>query len=151
MKQDHSSMKSWNRRTLVELLLSNGPKTRTWLSKITGLAPSAVTRLTRELMDIGILTFVQHENKVEPGRKGELLDLAQKPIAAVFDVGVTKTSFGLSFLNGKLDLISHFATPETSDEFFRIVKEKVNEMRNVYDFNILSFSIPGIVNMDSST
>ena len=151
LKQDHSSMKSWNRRTLVELLLSNGPKTRTWLSKITGLAPSAVTRLTRELMDIGILTFVQHENKVEPGRKGELLDLSQKPIAAVFDVGVTKTSFGLSFLNGKLDLISHFATPETPDEFFRIVKEKVNEMRNVYDFNILSFSIPGIVNMDSST
>ncbi len=148
MKHDHVSMKTGNKRNLVELLIATGPKTRASLSRESGLAPSAVTRLTRELMNDGIISVIQFEEKSEPGRKGEVLSLSEKPIAAVFDIGVTKTSLGVAFLNGKIDVVSHFNTPQLPEDFFKVALEKVNAMRNVYDFEMVSFSVPGIVNCD---
>ncbi|MFN4191175.1 MAG: ROK family protein, partial [Pseudothermotoga sp.] len=53
------------------------------------------------------------------------------------------------FLNGKVDTVSCFNTPETPQDFFRLAKEKVNIMRSVYDFQMVSFSVPGIVNCET--
>ncbi|MFN4191287.1 MAG: winged helix-turn-helix transcriptional regulator, partial [Pseudothermotoga sp.] len=143
MKHDHITMKIGNKRNLIELLMATGPRTRASLSRESGLAPSAVTRLIRELMEDGIITVIQFEEKTEPGRKGEVLSLSEKPVAAIFDIGVTKTSLGVAFLNGKVDIVSCFNTPETPQDFFRLAKEKVNIMRSVYDFQMVSFSVPG--------
>ncbi len=148
MKHDHVSMKTGNKRNLIELLVKTGPKTRANLSRESGLAPSAVTRLIRELMEDGIISVIQYEEKSEPGRKGEVLSLTEKPVAAVFDIGVTKTSIGIAFLNGKVDVVSQFNTPRSPEQFFELALKKVNAMRNVYDFQIVSFSVPGIVNCE---
>lgn len=148
MKHDHITMKIGNKRNLIELLMTSGPRTRASLSRESGLAPSAVTRLIRELMEDGIISVIQFEEKSEPGRKGEVLSLSEKPVAAIFDIGVTKTSLGVAFLNGKVDTVSCFNTPETPQDFFRLAKEKVNIMRSVYDFQMVSFSVPGIVNCE---
>ncbi|AEH50241.1 ROK family transcriptional regulator [Pseudothermotoga thermarum] len=149
MKHNHISMKAGNKRNLIELLITTGPKTRANLARESGLAPSAVTRLIRELMEDGIVSVIQFEEKNEPGRKGEVLSLSEKPVAAVFDIGVTKTSLGIAFLNGKIDVVSHFKTPRSVEEFFNFALEKVNTMRNVYNFDIVSFSVPGIVNCET--
>lgn len=148
MKHDHITMKIGNKRNLIELLMASGPRTRASLSRESGLAPSAVTRLIRELMEDGIISVIQFEEKSEPGRKGEVLSLSEKPVAAIFDIGVTKTSLGVAFLNGKVDTVSCFNTPETPQDFFRSAKEKVNIMRSVYDFQMVSFSVPGIVSCE---
>lgn len=149
MKHNHISMKIGNKRNLVELLIATGPRTRASLSRESGLAPSAVTRLIRELMEDGIISVIQFEEKSEPGRKGEVLSLSEKPVAVIFDIGVTKTSLGVAFLNGKIDLVPCFNTPETPQDFFRLAKEKINIMRSVYDFQMVSFSVPGIVNCET--
>ncbi len=149
MKYNHVKMKSENKKNLIKLLTTTGPKTRAHLSRETGLAPSAVTRLIRELMEDGVITIMRYEEKSEPGRKGEVLTLSEKPVAVVFDIGVAKTYLGLAYLNGKVSVLSEFKTYKDPNQFFKFVSEKIKSLKNIYGVNIISFSVPGITDCES--
>ncbi|WP_231555979.1 winged helix-turn-helix transcriptional regulator [Thermotoga neapolitana] len=53
MKYNSPRIKILNKKTILKVIHENHPLSRSDISEITGLTPSSVTRLTKELIDEG--------------------------------------------------------------------------------------------------
>ncbi len=73
-KGDNGFLREHNRTLVVNILRRSGPLSRAELSRRTGLAPSALSRLSAELLDLGILQEVG-KAEVPVGRPPILLGL----------------------------------------------------------------------------
>ena len=81
-KGDQGLVRSQNRALVINLLRSHGPMSRADIAKQTGLAPSALTRLMRILIDEGIVEEVGKANS-SGGRPATLVGLNQSHASSV--------------------------------------------------------------------
>ncbi|MDK2950841.1 MAG: hypothetical protein PWQ77_506 [Kosmotogales bacterium] len=145
-----ATMGQMNRNMIFKLIQKTPSITRREISKLTGLDPSTVTRITTKLMDEG---FVKEEGEKvtnQPGRKGiSLFPIKDAAVSIVIKIGIENTIFGLGYLDKTLEIIEEIPTIRQSDMFLTVCVEKLNDILNKYskDKNIIgiSFSIPGIV------
>lgn len=142
-------LKRQNRMQVLKILKQRGPTSRIDISNTLELTRAAVTIITNEMIEQGVLLeigeFKQTDERVQRGRKKILLDINHN---YRFAVGVIieedSVSIGLSTLSGAvLDKRNMIVSQSTSfDEIISFIKTSLKE---VLDYNCLnSESILGI-------
>lgn len=139
-------MKHSNQLLLIELLRKEGSCTRAELSRMTGLAGSSVTRLTQDLIDLGMLVTTSKQKRETVGRKGELVALNEKrAVSLVIDMGINETSLGIASLNGHIKLVKTLQTHKNFEELSKNLKPLIEKVLKSNELNMISISIPGTV------
>lgn len=151
MKYNSPWIKVLNKRNVLKIVHENRPLSRSEISEITGLTPSSVTRITKELIEEGFVQEVGSEGKNSPGRRRILLDIKSDAfISLVFDVGVNVTTYGLGYFDGTVTLGGSFETPKAPEKFFAKVKEVFDRYSATKKINRVSLSVPGMVDMEEN-
>ncbi|MGJ8454535.1 ROK family transcriptional regulator [Pseudothermotoga sp. U03pept] len=144
-------IKVLNKRNILKIVHESRPLSRSEISEITGLTPSSVTRITKELIDEGFVQEIGSEGKNSPGRRRILLDIKNEAfLSLVFDVGVNVTTYGLGYFDGIVVLGGSFGTPKVPEEFFAKVREIYEKYSANNKISRVSFSVPGMVNMEEN-
>ena len=105
--------RSENRALILRTLLRHGALARIALARLTGLTPAAISHITRELIDAGLLCEVGRYRGEGRGADAILLDLPeQAPLIGVAHQGVSALRIGLCNLRGQLLTKTVIATPE---------------------------------------
>lgn len=105
--------RSEHRMLVLRTLLRHGALARISLSRLTGLTPAAISHITRELIDAGLLYEVGRYRSDGPGADAILLDLPEHaPLIGVVHQGVSALRVGLCNLRGRLLAKTVVATPE---------------------------------------
>ena len=93
--------RSENRALILRTLLRHGALARIALARLTGLTPAAISHITRELIDAGLLCEVGRYRGEGRGADAILLDLPeQAPLIGVAHQGVSALRIGLCNLRG---------------------------------------------------
>lgn len=151
MKYNSPWIKVLNKRNILKVIHENHPISRSEISSITGLTPSSVTRITKELIDEGYIREIGTVGKNSPGRRRVLLDVRNDAfLSLVFDVGVNITTYGLGYFDGTTVLGGSFETPKDPTKFFARVREIFDKYTVDHNISRISFSIPGMVNMEEN-
>lgn len=103
--KNQSEMKDGNIRNILRTMLWNGPISRADLCKKTGLTPSAVSALTRELLQTQVIEELGPDSRKNQGvgRPPSLLQLkADSYAAAGAEIGANYLSLGVIDLTGKM-------------------------------------------------
>ncbi|ACB09189.1 MULTISPECIES: ROK family transcriptional regulator [Thermotoga] len=149
MKYNSPRIKILNKKSILKVIHENHPISRSDISEVTGLTPSSVTRLTKELIDEGYIREIGTMGKNSPGRRRILLDLRKNAfLSLVFDIGVNITTYGVGFFDGEVEPRGTFNTPREPVEFFNIVKEIYERISGEYRISRISLSVPGMVDME---
>ncbi|KAF2959289.1 ROK family transcriptional regulator [Thermotoga sp. 38H-to] len=149
MKYNSPRIKILNKKSILKVIHENHPISRSDISEVTGLTPSSVTRLTKELIDEGYIREIGTMGKNSPGRRRILLDLRKNAfLSLVFDIGVNITTYGIGFFDGEVEPRGTFNTPKEPVEFFNIVKEIYERISGEYRISRISLSVPGMVDME---
>lgn len=150
-RYNSSKVKELNKKIILKTIQDNEEVTRAELVKTTGLAPSSVTRLTRELIQEGYLIESGVIYRNFPGRNGIKLKLnSNKWKTLAFDVGVNETIVGVGFFDSNVEVLEKINTPKKVEEFFKVVKRIYEKYASTYHFSRIAFSIPGMCNMKSN-
>lgn len=150
-RYNSTKVKELNKKIILKTIQDTGEITRTEIVKITGLAPSSVTRLTRELIQEGYLVESGVIYRNFPGRNGIKLRLnSNKWKTLAFDVGVNETIAGVGFFDSNVEVLEKINTPKKVEEFFRTVKKIYERYASTYNFSRIAFSIPGMCNMKNN-
>ncbi|NUU95650.1 ROK family transcriptional regulator [Marinitoga sp. 1135] len=138
-------------KNILRILHINNPISRKDIVKLTDLRPSSVTRLTRELIEKG---YIYEEGIYEdnaPGRKKILLNINKEAfISLIVDVGVNETIIGFGYFNGYVEILKKILTPKDPEEFFYEIKKFYMKYKKIKNIKILSFSIPGLVDVEKN-
>ncbi|PLV57610.1 ROK family transcriptional regulator [Thermotoga sp. SG1] len=149
MKYNSPRIKILNKKTILKVVHENHPLSRSDISEITGLTPSSVTRLTKELIDEGYIREIGTMGKNSPGRRRVLLDLKKEAfLSLVFDIGVNITTYGIGFFDGEVELRGTFNTPKNPEEFFKTAREIYERISREHSITRISFSVPGMVDLE---
>jgi len=101
-----SEMRRRNRNIVLREIVSSAPASRSQISKSTGLTGAAVSRITRELIDVGLISegkTVAVKGRV--GRRNIHLELAGNG-AFVLGVALTANAQSLSIGNSKGEIVA---------------------------------------------
>ncbi|MGB7183128.1 MAG: ROK family transcriptional regulator [Burkholderiaceae bacterium] len=127
-----SEIRHNNRGALLGELLRHGSASRTQLASRTGLTATAITRISRELIDLGLLheTDMQ-ERDGQPGRRGVSLDFRAEG-AFVIGVGIHASDHSVSLANLRGEVVQTVQIPvelhRDSVRTFGFVRDTVDEM-----------------------
>lgn len=66
MKYNSPRIKILNKKSILKVIHENHPISRSDISEVTGLTPSSVTRLTKELIDEGYIREIGTMGKILP-------------------------------------------------------------------------------------
>ena len=100
-----TDMRRRNRNTVMREIAYHSPVSRSQISQRTGLTGAAVSRITRELINLGIITEGQTMKvKGQVGRRNVCLELAEKG-AFVLGITLTANTQSVSIGNMKGDII----------------------------------------------
>ncbi|ABQ46975.1 ROK family protein [Thermotoga petrophila RKU-1] len=117
--------------------------TRNMISEKTGLDPSTVTKLVNEMKRKRMI----YEKGILPSKLGRhskrLYVNRDFSKAIVVDLGVTHSIVGISFFDGTVEVVDEFDTPDTPEECFRVLTEKVSRFPGV--FPLIVIGVPGSV------
>lgn len=150
-RYNSSKVKELNKKIILKAIQNNEEMTRAKLVQITGLAPSSITRLTRELIQEGYLMESGIIYKNFPGRNGVRLRLnSSKWTILAFDVGVNETIVGVGFFDSNVEVLEKIITPRKPEEFFQTVEKIYEKYASTYKFSRISLSIPGMCNMETN-
>jgi len=150
-RYNSSKVKELNKKIILKAIQDNEEMTRAELVKMTGLAPSSITRLTRELIQEGYLVEGGIIYKNFPGRNGIKLRLnSNKWKTLAFDVGVNETIAGVGFFDSNVEVLEKIITPKKPEEFFQTVEKIYKKYASTYQFSRISLSIPGMCNMKAN-
>ncbi|PLV58783.1 ROK family transcriptional regulator [Thermotoga sp. KOL6] len=151
MKYNSPRIKILNKKSILKVIHENHPISRSDISEITGLTPSSVTRLTKELIDEGYIKETGTIGKNTPGRRRVLLDLKKEAfLSLVFDVGVNITTYGIGFFDGEVEPRGTFNTPRNPEDFFKTIREIYERISRSQKITRISLSVPGMVDMNES-
>ena len=101
-----SQMRRRNRNMVLREIVSSAPASRSQISKSTGLTGAAVSRITRELIDVGLISEGKAvENKGQVGRRNIHLELSGNG-AFVLGIALTANAQSLSVGNSKGEIIA---------------------------------------------
>jgi predicted NBD/HSP70 family sugar kinase len=151
MKYNSEKIKKLNMKNILRILHINSPISRNELVRLTGLRPSSITRLTRELIEKNYIYEVGIGEKKTPGRKEILLDINKNAFKTfVVDIGVNETVVGMGYFNGKVDIKEKFLTPKRPEEFFKEIQKLYEKYNSKESIDAISFSVPGLVNVEKN-
>jgi len=109
--------------------------TRNMISEKTGLDPSTVTKLVNEMKRKRMI----YEKGILPSKLGRhskrLYVNRDFSKAIVVDLGVTHSIVGISFFDGTVEVVDEFDTPDTPEECFRVLTEKVSEVPRCFSID----------------
>ncbi|NMB11967.1 MAG: ROK family transcriptional regulator [Firmicutes bacterium] len=121
--KNQSEMKDGNIRNILRTMLWNAPISRADLCKKTGLTPSAVSALIRELLEIRVIQELGPDSQKNQGvgRPPSLLQLrANSYAAAGAEIGANYLSLGVLDLTGEMQdtMIEKIAPGEQPESVF---------------------------------
>ncbi|HOO75077.1 MAG TPA: ROK family transcriptional regulator [Tepiditoga sp.] len=143
-----TDLKILNKRLILKTIFLKTETTRKELADITKLSNSSVTRIITELIDEGYILKKNKINESRYGRKSEILTVNKEKLKVfIVDIDVKTTLFGFGRFDGTVEILKTIPTPETFYEF----KESVDKFIKLfnYNFNYITFSIPGIVDLNN--
>lgn len=143
------SMKKENKRVILRYLVENGPCSRGAVAEKTGLAHSAVWRITDELLKEGLI----EEKGLMSGkrRKATVYGPTRAFVTSViYNVEVMETLVAIGYLDGFWKIVEKFPTPEKFEDFKAAVESSFKTVQSTYPLNVeiskIVFSVPGMVN-----
>ncbi len=154
--KNYSDLKNNNIRNILISLLQQGPLSRSKLSSITGLTPSALTALCRGLLEDGFIKEISSQNNNSgAGRPPTLLTLRnQTHVAFGVEIGATFVKMAIIGLAGEPLLISEHnfekkVVPEATFQLILQFVSKHTEKLEQKGVNVtgLGLSIPGLINI----
>lgn len=104
--QNLRTLRDNNLAVLLSTIWDYGKVSRVKLAKLTGLAPSTVTRLTRELKEIGLI--VETGKEISSGGRQPVL-ISPNPKAGII---ISFDFYGSYIRNGVLDASNHLIKVE---------------------------------------
>jgi predicted NBD/HSP70 family sugar kinase len=114
--QNHSLVREHNRRAILRALLSQGPTSRSHLTKLTGLQPATVSSLIGELIARQVIQEVGSTATGGLGRPTIGLDFAPGGAYAVgVHIGVRRMAVGLVAPRGQISAMAAFPRPLHED------------------------------------
>ena len=140
-----SDLKVLNKRKILKYIFLNQQVTRKELANLTGLSNSSITRIITELILNNYITSLQKINESKYGRKSEVLSINKEKMSAlIVDMDIKTTMLGYGRFDGSVELLK---TIPTLNEFEKFREYIINFIKLFnYNFEYISFSIPGIVN-----
>lgn len=103
--KNQSELRDNNIRMLLRALVRSGPLSRSGLCRAIGLTPSAITALTKQLLDDGVLFEQKSPTRRQSGagRPPVLLQLRDDAYAALgVEIGVGRLTMGVMGITGRL-------------------------------------------------
>jgi predicted NBD/HSP70 family sugar kinase len=145
----HETMKENNYSLILRTLYHLQPIERVRLVQQTGLSSSTVTRCIAELIDAGFISEVGTSERTKLGRKPVKLKINPEAFnVLIVDIGAFKTNYALGFADGTLEKLKSLNTPDSFEE----ILDEVNKLLTSYKkVEVVAFSIPGMVDVKSST
>ncbi len=102
---DLNSIKKANRSVLLNILKENGPMSRKDISEISGLSAGAITIISNEMLNEGIIKEVGHaDSSGKAGRKKILIDIEMEH-KYVIGINIEKEKITLAISNLDLNII----------------------------------------------
>ncbi|MCD6550801.1 ROK family transcriptional regulator [Thermotoga sp.] len=148
-KLNPRSMKRENKRMILRYLIESGPHSRTEIAEKTGLAQSAIWRITEELMNEGLI----EEKGMATGRRRRAVTYGPTRsfvTAIIYNVEVLETLVAVGFLDGAWRIVERFSTPKSFEKFKQRVFSSYENILKTHTLNEsitkVVFSLPGIVN-----
>ncbi len=154
--KNYSDLKNNNIRNILISLLQQGPLSRSDLSSLTGLTPSAITALSRELIEAQYIEEVSQSSvQTGAGRPPILLSLRNKSYVAIgVEVGAEFIKFGIIGLAGEPHLIKVYSKKTTiPEEAFQLILDFVQDQSQILEkkgVNVIGvgLSFPGLIDLN---
>ncbi|HQP59019.1 MAG TPA: ROK family transcriptional regulator [Petrotogaceae bacterium] len=142
-------LKILNKRKILKYIFLKNNVTRKELSQVTGLSSSSVTRLINDLIEKHLIISKDKVTQSLYGRKSEILTLNPSSLRVfIIDIDVKNTVLGMGSFDGNVKILKTITTSRNIDEFKSNIKNFIKLFNYKYDY--VSFSIPGIVNVDKN-
>ena len=101
-----TEMRRRNRNIVLQEIVSNAPVSRSQISKSTGLTGAAISRITRELIEVGLVSEGKTvEIKGQVGRRNIRLELSENG-AFVVGIAMTANAQSVSIGNSKGEIVA---------------------------------------------
>lgn len=111
--QSPKEIRRRNRSLVLREVMRHGVKSRTDLAEITGLTNTAITRITRELIELGLLCEAEKQDREgQPGRKRIVLNVNPEG-AYVIGIGIHASDHSVTLANLKGDLVRREIIPQS--------------------------------------
>ncbi len=153
-----NEMRRRNRKIVLQEIVFNAPASRSQISKNTGLTGAAVSRITRELIDVGLISEGKTvEVKGQVGRRNVRLELADNG-AYVLGIALTANSQSISIGNSKGEIVAQRRMEGLVLENPAVVVEQISRAANkmIQSANIelgrvvgCGIAVGGVVDPDS--
>ncbi|MBX5457681.1 MAG: ROK family transcriptional regulator [Thermogemmatispora sp.] len=120
-----------NREQVLRIILREGPLARIDLAHRTGLTAAAISHITRELIEDGLLREVGPARGKRVGASAILLDLPEDgPIIGAVHQGVSAIRLALCTLRGRVLVRSQVSTPRplSPDETVALIGQKLHDL-----------------------
>ncbi|MDI3495499.1 MAG: hypothetical protein PWQ72_1626 [Pseudothermotoga sp.] len=153
-KIDPRSMKRLNKQLILRHLIERGPRSRIELVAMTGLANSAIWRITEELIQEGLIEQKGYFMRTNTKRASVYGPTKAFATSLIIDVQVLQTTVALGFLDGSWEIISSFPTngfEEFLNNIDSIMNSKLFDERLRKGKTRMVFSLPGIVDGKNCT
>ncbi|TYB88827.1 MAG: ROK family protein [Kosmotoga sp.] len=149
-----SEVKIRNRLFLLNLLRQNYRITRRELSKLSGLDPSTVTKITKYFIAKNLCRETVTIKRKLAGRRPIVLELNKDAYkSVVVNIGVSFTEIGIGFFDGKVKVIDRIDSDKNFKNLFNEIFEKAAKIVQKIGkdrFLGYSFSVPGMVDIDKA-
>lgn len=151
--------KQKNKSLVLEFLIRFGPLSRQEISTMLKLTPAAITNLTSELTEDGLIWEIGEINHEIPrvGRKSVLLDVKRNAVKVLgIHLRLDSVEMGLVNLQGQTADIEQFDLPMsfTENKCMEVLVEKIQLYGKKHDFDLaggIGVGSSGLVNVDRGT
>ncbi len=143
---DLNSIKVANRSVLLKILSENGPMSRKDISELSGLSAGAITIISNELLNEGIIKEVGHADSTgKAGRKKILIDIEKKH-KYILGINIEKERISLAISDLDLNIIIDDEFDMENDippeELFLDIVEKIKDL--LWKMDISKSNVLGI-------
>ncbi|MFW6119607.1 MAG: ROK family transcriptional regulator [Petrotogales bacterium] len=149
-----SEVKIRNRLLLLNLLRQKQGITRRELSKLSGLDPSTVTKITKCFISKGLCRETKTVKRQFAGRRPIALELNKEAYkSVVVNIGVSFAEIGIGFFDGTVKILEKM---DTKNDFKVLINEVFGRAKKIAreidknNFLGYSISVPGMVDIENS-
>ncbi|MFO7882305.1 MAG: ROK family protein [Kosmotogaceae bacterium] len=149
-----SEVKIRNRLLLLNLLRQKQGISRRELSKLSGLDPSTVTKITKYFIAEGLCRETETIKRNLAGRRPIVLELSKEAYkSVVVNVGVSFTEIGIGFFDGTVRIMEKI---DNGKDFKKLINEVFDKAERIASeieedrFLGYSISVPGMVDVENA-
>ncbi len=148
-------VKQLNSAAVYSLIDQSGPISRIQIAELSQLAPASVTKITRQLLERGLIKEVEQQASTG-GRRAISITTETRPFHALgIRLGRKDTTFALFDLSSKIIVEHSYPLTATTQqalqsELFELIAHFLSENRGmVRELIAISVILPGLVNPES--